>query len=272
MDITLQNKRSGTVILIKIISCVFVFFICATAGAQPKRYTVANAHSHNDYLNDKPFYTAYNNGFASIEADVFLIEGKLMVAHSRKEIKPQNTLEKLYIRPLIKELAAKPGRRIKLLIDIKDNYKLSLKTLIEEIQPIVTYLSTAEATRQILILITGNRPPPSEYINYPGYIFFDDDLKKTHNTAEWQRVGLVSLPFVKFTTWKGEGRADKKDLVKLRHTIDSVHTSGKTIRLWAAPDTKRSWKLQKRLGVDLIGTDKIDELGSFLGSGLKPAY
>jgi alkaline phosphatase len=43
-----------------------------------------------------------------------------------------------------------------------------------------------------------------------------------------------------------------------------VHTAGKPLHFWAAPDTKSSWKWQKKLQVDLIGTDKINELGMFL--------
>jgi alkaline phosphatase len=46
--------------------------------------------------------------------------------------------------------------------------------------------------------------------------------------------------------------------------IDSVHSAGKPFRFWAAPDTKTSWKLQKKLNADLIGTDRIDALANFL--------
>src|SRR4051812_7321262 len=43
-----------------------------TLHAQQKSYTVANAHSHNDYEQPTPSWTAYNEGFGSIEADIFL--------------------------------------------------------------------------------------------------------------------------------------------------------------------------------------------------------
>ena len=185
-------------------SFTFVFlFIFGLAGAQPKQYTTANAHSHNDYLNKRPFYTAYKNEFASIEADVFPVNGKLHVAHSKKEIKPENTLKRLYLDPLAAELTLNPVRRLKLLIDIKENYKESLSLLLNEIHPVQQYLSTSADTRSLTILITGNRPPPSEYKNYPSYIFFDDDLKLMHQANQWERVGLVSLSFSKFSAWKG---------------------------------------------------------------------
>ncbi len=57
----------------RILSCFILclIFFSITVIAQPAKYTVANAHAHNDYLHPVPFYTAYNAGFGSIEADVF---------------------------------------------------------------------------------------------------------------------------------------------------------------------------------------------------------
>lgn len=243
---------------------VLLLFICNLTIAQPKKYSTANAHSHNDYLNTSPFYQAYKNSFASIESDVFPVNGKLVVAHSKKEINTTNTLKRLYLDPLMRELSSNPAHRIKLLVDIKENYKESLDLLLLELVPLKSYLSSADLIKPLTILITGTRPPPSEYKNYPSYILFDDDLKLSHKPEEWERVGQVSLAFTRFSAWKGEGKPDKQDIKKLKHTVVSVHQAGKTIRFWAAPDNTVSWRLQKKLGVDLIGTDKIDELGRFL--------
>jgi alkaline phosphatase len=237
--------------------------------AQQKSYTVDNAHAHNDYLHTVPFYTAFNAGFGSIEADVYPVNGILLVAHNKKDIQPQHTLKSLYIDPLSNELA-KNSRHVKLLVDIKENYKLSLQILLTKIEPVKKYLITSNDTsKPLTILISGERPPPSEYKNYPDYIFFDDDLKLHHTEEEWKRVGQVSLSFERYSAWKGENEIDKKDEKILQHIIDSVHQVGKTIRFWAAPDNEASWKLQMMLGVDLIGTDKIDELAIFLRNNKK---
>ena len=235
-----------------------------TVLAQQKIFTPSNAHAHNDYIHPIPFYTAYNAGFGSIEVDIFPVNGILCVAHSKNEIQPQLTLKSLYLDPLSDELKANNSRRIKLLVDIKENYELSLKFLLQEIEPLKTYLSTPKESKPLTILISGMRPAPAEYKNYPGYIFFDDDLKLPHKASEWERVGQVSLPFTKFSTWKGENSIEAKDKKLLTHIIDSVHLAGKTIRFWAAPDYEASWIMQMKLGVDLIGTDKIDELANFL--------
>lgn len=254
-------------IYVKNIFC-FVFSLCLVsinAFAQPKKYSVANAHAHNDYEHAVPFYTAYNAGFGSIEADVFPINGVLIVAHSKKGIELQRTLDSLYIRPLLQEMKKKSNRKVSLLIDIKENYKESLQLLMKELKPLKKYLFTPkDSNNPVTILISGERPPPSEYKNYPDYIFFDDDLKLFHSPDEWKRVGLVSLSFERYSSWNGQGKIFDKDKKLLLHTIDSVHHAGKKIRFWAAPDNENSWMTQIKLGVDLIGTDKIQELSEFL--------
>ena len=248
----------------KILICFSVFFcyVSMSLFSQQAKYAVANAHAHNDYEHPIPFYTAYNAGFGSIEADVFPVNGVLLVAHSKKDLQPQRTLKELYLMPLLKALSA-DNRVLNLLVDIKENYKVALPLLIKELEPLKQYISTPHQTNALTVLISGDRPPPAEYKNYPDFIFFDNDLKLPHSPDEWNRVGLVSLPFNKITEWKGHDHIKRKDKKHLRHIIDSVHSAGKPIRFWAAPDTIKSWKLQMKLHADLIGTDKIDELENF---------
>ncbi len=152
-----------------------------------------------------------------------------------------------------------------LLVDIKENYKESLQLLINELEPLKKYLvSDKHFNKPLTILISGERPPPQEYKNYPHYIFFDDDLRVFHTPGEWKRVRLVSLSFERYSHWNGEGNLPDSDRKVLMHVIDSVHNAGKRIRFWAAPDNENSWTAQMKLGVDLVGTDKIQELSAFL--------
>ena len=247
---------------------LFLLFFAALSlngFTQPKQYTVANAHAHNDYEHPVPFYTAFNAGFGSIEADVFPVNGVLIVAHSKREIDPQRTLDSLYIQPLLQELKKNKNRKVNLLIDIKESYKESLQLLIDELEPLKNYIySPANKNNPVTILISGERPPPNEYKDYPDYIYFDDDLRKPHNPDEWKRVGLVSLSFQRYSHWNGSGVLPEKDKDTLVQVIDSVHNAGKKIRFWAAPDNQNSWMIQMKLGVDLIGTDKIQALSEFL--------
>ncbi len=250
--------------LITGICFLILVFICTITCTPVKKYAAQNGHSHNDYLNANPFFNAYNEGFGSIEADVFPINGVLYVAHKKEEIQQQNTFKALYLDPLLSKLNINSSTQLNLLVDVKENYKAALSLLIQELQPLMKYLSTTGKAKNITVSISGNRPPPDEYRQYPDFIFFDDDLTLKHSSEQWQRVHLVSLPFVKLSSWTGKGAISRKDLKTLRHTIDSVHSAGKPIRFWAAPDNKKAWKQQMKLGVDFIGTDKINEMGSYV--------
>jgi alkaline phosphatase len=253
-----------------IAACLLLLVISWGMSCSPaKKYSVANAHSHNDYLNPNPFFSAFDEGFGSIEADVFPVNGDLYVAHKKEEIQAKNKLGALYLEPLLGKITVQPTRKVNLLIDIKENYQQALGILAQELKPLMNYLSTPGNPKNITISISGERPPPSEYSNYPNFIFFDDDLKRVHSSDQWQRVNLVSLPFDKISKWKGAGPVPHKDLQVLRQKIDSVHSAGKPIRFWAAPDNTEAWKQQEKLGVDLIGTDKISEFANFLRGGAK---
>ena len=74
----------------------------AKTEAKPAEETkpVPQAHAHNDYYHQRPLLDALSHGFCSVEADIFLVDGKLLVGHSRSELKPNNTLERLYLDPL----------------------------------------------------------------------------------------------------------------------------------------------------------------------------
>jgi alkaline phosphatase len=253
----------------KMIKKIFLLFFLVSASisvfAQHKKYTVSDAHAHNDYMHPVPFYTAWNAGFGSIEADVFPVSGVLLVSHNKEALDSKRTLDSLYLNPLLQELQNHPYRKVNLLVDIKEDYKNSLAILLQELKPLKKYLvSNKSLQNPLTILISGERPSPAEYKNYPGYIFFDDDLKIAHSPEEWKRVGLVSLSFERYSQWKGEGDIPAADRQILVHVIDSVHQAGKKIRFWGAPDNQNSWRMQMDLNVDFVGTDKIQELSEYI--------
>ena len=252
-----------------IIESLLLLFVstCIISCATTKRYTVSNAHSHNDYLNATPFYNAFNEGFGSIEADVYPVNGELLVAHKKEEIQRQTSLKALYLYPLLSKLSADSSRKLNLLVDIKENYKEALSLLIRELQPLQRHLSTADKAKNITISISGERPVAAEFNQYPNYIFFDDNLSTNHSADEWKRISLVSLPFDSISKWKGAGSLPSADVQGLKHAIDMAHKAGKPFRFWAAPDNTEAWKQQQKLGVDLIGTDKISGLANFLRRG-----
>lgn len=112
-----------------------LFFMVIGTKAQSIIYSAANAHSHNDYEQQRPFYMAYNEQFGSMEADIYLVKGKLLVAHEPKQLDSTKTIESLYLQPLT---AFHNGdRKLQLLIDIKTQGVATLDTLISVLKNIL---------------------------------------------------------------------------------------------------------------------------------------
>src|SRR5687767_11493387 len=89
----------------RLVPLVFACLLYVSLQAQPATYTTANAHAHNDYEKPFPFWDAYRHHFGSIEADIFLHNGELLVAHEPAQLAAGRSLEQLYLRPLDSMLA-----------------------------------------------------------------------------------------------------------------------------------------------------------------------
>ncbi|MCH5597166.1 hypothetical protein [Niabella ginsengisoli] len=59
-------------------------------------------------------------------------------------------------------------------------------------------------------------------------------------------------------------RAGQSIRKNLRSCCKKAHETGKPIRFWGAPDNAHAWNFFKKLGVDYINTDHIEELAGFL--------
>lgn len=252
---------------------LFVFIllqeIIVPANSQ---YTTLNAHSHNDYENVVPFRLAYDNHFGSIEADIWAVNGNLFVAHSRPEIKPERTLDSLYINPIVKLLRQNDGKAwddmastFQLLIDIKTSVEPALTLLAEKLAKFPEVFNPSINPYAVRIVITGNRPEPDGFKDYPDFISFDGLLTKHYNMEELARIPLYSENLKKFTNWNGEGAFAGKGKVRLQSVIDSVHSLNKKIRFWNAPDDVNAWQTFMVMGIDYINTDHIVKLAEFLG-------
>jgi len=250
--------------LFKSATLLSVLLIAVTScNKSSKNYTVADAHSHNDYKNSIPFYRAYSAGFGSIEADVFAVNGQLMVAHEEKEITPSRSLKLMYIDPLIEKLKEDTLRRLRLLIEIKKDYTVTLPLVMEELKPLSQYFSYPGHPGRLSIVMTGKVPPGPVMLNYPAWLNFDVD-HIDFTKQQLTKIGLVSVPFKRYSKWNGSGEIDQQSIIRLNGIIDSTHAIGKKIRFFGDPDTKTCWITLIRLGADVIGTDHINELADFL--------
>jgi hypothetical protein len=243
---------------------VLAFLLSAKDSMAQDQRMRFNAHSHNDYSQPDPFFHAYKRGFESIEADVFILNKTLFVAHDEKDIKQGRTLKQLYLDPINEVLSRDTARTVTLLIDLKGDYHAIMPELINELKPLQKFIKGLAPSGRLTILISGNRPLPAEFKNYPEYINFDEDLMHTYTTSELKRIGQISLQYSNYSAWKGINRIPKQEALALQTVINAVHALNKPIRFWDAPDNAEGWSELLQLHADVIGTDKIDELSSFL--------
>jgi alkaline phosphatase len=255
----------------KLFSLIILFW-CVSISVFAQ-YTTLNAHSHNDYEQKTPFYLAYNAHFGSIEADIWAVEGKLFVAHSKSEITPARSLDQLYLQPIVALFKKNGGTAwndspasFQLLIDLKTGVEPTLSLLMEQLKKYPEVFDPSVNKNAVRVTITGNRPKPEEFKNYPAFISFDGNIDKKYDTGQLKRVALYSENLGNFTRWKGSEAMPEKEAARLKQIIDSVHGIHKTIRFWNAPDTPAAWKTLMNLKVDFINTDHIPELSTFLNT------
>lgn len=247
---------------------VFHFFILHVA-AQPTRYTTTQIHAHNDYEKLAPFLMAYHQRVGSIEVDVFLHEGELVVAHDSAQLLLKRGIEELYLRPLSAKITANNGKpytdnslSLQLMVDIKSPAVPTLKKLTETLvdYPVITGSSS------IKIVISGNRPDSTTYTAYPSFIRFDGELSKDYPAAVLERIEMMSDNFKNYSSWNGKGTIPAAEKKKLQAAIRKAHAAGKRVRFWNAPDIVNSWHAFMDLGVDYINTDQVTKLGNFINN------
>jgi YVTN family beta-propeller protein len=224
---------------------------------------VTRSHSHNDYEQQEPFFAAYREGFSSIEADVWLVNGKLLVGHNQKDLQASRTLEELYLKPLserIRQNNGRPykdkGKELQLMIDIKSE---AISTLFAFTELLRDYPKLSK-NKKVKFTISGNRPPEEKWPSYPRYIHFDGRPGKLYEKHVLKKVSMISDSYL------GYLRPGTKELdeVKAITVIHDAHTLKKPFRFWGNPDNGPTWQKLKELEVDYINTDRIGQLAAFM--------
>ncbi|WP_126244884.1 alkaline phosphatase [Chitinophaga rhizosphaerae] len=251
----------------------FLLLFLGLAGARAQ-YTAGNAHSHNDYAQAVPFEKAFSLNFGSIEADVFLLNGVLYVAHMPAEIDTSKTLRKLYLEPLREKVLAKAGvfgetkQYLQILIDFKTAAAPTMDALLRLLREFPELMNNPK----LEFTISGNRPPQEQWASFPACIRFDGRPGVTYTAAALKKVALISDNFRNYTKWNGKGILVTEDLTRIEKVIAQAHAQGKKFRFWATPDDVNTWKTMIKLGVDYINTDKTGELANYLRTRVQSQF
>ncbi|MFB3133362.1 MAG: hypothetical protein ACE10K_12655, partial [Rhodothermales bacterium] len=209
-----------------LLACAGLLVLPATAQPVP----LPRAHAHNDYEHERPLFDALDHGFCSIEADIHLVEGELLVAHDRDEVQPGHTLQTLYLNPLRERIRQNEGRvypdgpSVILLIDIKSEAEATytvLRRVLRRYADILT-IFTPDAIDEgpVTAIISGNRPRAmmeAEAVRYAAYDGRLDDLDAA-SPAPALFIPLVSSNWFTFARWLGRGGAPEEVVQRLEET------------------------------------------------------
>jgi len=232
------------------------------------------AHAHNDYEHTRPLLDALDQGFCNVEADIFLVEGKLLVAHNLKDVKPERTLQALYLNPLRERVQRNGGRvftngpEFTLMIDLKTawtNTYPTLRAVLADYAELLTlFRDGTTRTNAVRVVISGNRALEmfaGETVRFAAYdgTFAELDSSKTADLIPW-----ISANWAPNFTWRGQGEMPKTEQLRLQEIVTKAHAKGRRVRFWGAPDRMEFWKAMRDADVDLINTDDLAGLARFL--------
>lgn len=232
------------------------------------------AHAHNDYQHQRPLVDALEHGFCSVEADIFLIEGKLLVGHSLNELSGTRTLQSLYLDPLRARIERNggsvfgDGKPITLLVDLKSDGESTFKALNQVLSGYKEIVSWSEQGEwhpgAVNVIISGNRPIATITAASPRFAGIDGRLSDLNSDTSAELMPLISDNWTKHFQWRGSGEISQAEKAKLNRTIEQIHAKGRLVRFWATPDTPAAWEVLRDAGVDLINTDDLAGLSRFL--------
>jgi glycerophosphoryl diester phosphodiesterase len=232
------------------------------------------AHAHNDYLHARPLHDALQRGFGSLEVDLFLVEGQLLVAHDLLMLDARRTVERLYLDPLRERFHAL-GRRIfadetplLLLVDLKTDGPSTYAALAARLGAYAEMLTRVEQGRlvqgAVTIVVSGNRPIERILADTVRYAGFDGRLSDLDSNRPAHEMPLVSDNWRSHFRWTGTGPMPEAERLRLQDHVARAHRHGRRLRYWNTPERSLLWAELLEAKVDLINTDQLDRLREFL--------
>ena len=239
----------------------------------PKSFPLLRAHAHNDYRHKRPLRDALDQGIRSIEVDVLHDDGKLFVGHDREDLQvlPLLTMEELYLNPLYDrflkwgQIYPNAEEPFLLWIDIKYDGAEVYRLLQEVLRPFESmFRSNNDNPPPVQIILSGDRPIDLLTSDSARYMCVDG---RPDNISQEYQPDL--MPFISENIRKMVGHMEGDSLnarqfAILENFTRTAHARGYAIRFWNTPDQPQCWKQLLELQVDLINTDKLKAVRSFL--------
>ncbi|KAK2765028.1 Altered inheritance of mitochondria protein 6 [Arachnomyces sp. PD_36] len=246
-----------------------------------------SCHSHNDYWRRVPLYDSLAAGCTGVEADVWLKDHELYVAHDIDSIRPHRTFKSLYIDPITSILThqntpnkltngtgyrgafdTSPNTTLSLLIDLKEDGTSAWPVVQEQLQPLrengwLTHFNGASVVqRPVTVVVTGDASFDlvKQNTTYRD-IFFDAPLDKLNDDYNSHNSYYASMSFKDIgQIWFN--RLSSKQVAIIREHIKMASSRGLKSRYWDIP----SWPVSLRMNIwrilqeNDIGMLNVDDL------------
>ena len=264
---TMRGKRT-------VLIFVVVFWISGCFIPKTEQVILDRAHAHNDYEHERPLLDALEHGFGSVEADVHLIGGKLLVAHDKEDADPEKTLQALYLEPLRQRVRQNGGNVYQgssvftLVIDVKTEAEPTYAALSEILPGYKEILTGVEAGKlrrgAVQVIISGNRARESMAQERIRYAAYDGRLEDLESDEPTHFIPWISFSAEDVTEWDGQGAMPDAVREKLLWIVETAHRKGRKVRIWGIPDQEKIWQELWAAKVDVLNADDLAGLRRFL--------
>jgi hypothetical protein len=250
----------------------------ASATPMPNE-PILSAHSHNDYLRQRPLWEAISHAFASIEIDIYLVDGTLLVGHDEDALDVTKTLQSLYLDPLRDHIREHDDRvypspySLVLLIDIKSDAKSTYEALSDVLsqysEMLTSYSEASVQPRAISVVVSGNRPRESMMNEVVRFATYDGRIADLDAEVPANFISLVSDNWEDHFEWRGVGRLSGRDHLQLAQIVQAAHQRGYRLRFWNTPSPEDGslegvWGQLLNAGVDLMNIDDLKAYRHFV--------
>ena len=277
---------------IPLCTAVLILVAAAVSPCSPRTETVAapkgppviqpRAHSHNDYEHARPLLDALAYGFCSVEADIYLVDGELLVAHDRSAVDTRRTLDNLYLRPLWERFQANGGHiyplggpphrpedaGVTLLIDIKNSgaetFRVLDRKLADYAAMLTTFTNDTTTPGAVTVIISGDRANEVILASSPRRAGIDGRLSDLDGPLNRHQVPLISDNWTLHFSWMGQKDVPADEAAKLSAILAKAHERGVRVRFWNIPQTAAVWSRLYDAGVDLLNADHLGGLSAVL--------
>ena len=250
---------------------ILTFFALVACLGLSAQQILDCGHSHNDYVHRHPLFDALSYGYKSIEIDVWLHNGKLVVDHDGLKLDSKKDIEELYLQPITERVKAHNGwvydgdtTPTIFMVEFKNDGEacyLKLKELMEKHKGL--FCDRMGHGGPIKILITGHKPWATLLKGNELYATGDGDISQSADKAPDYIIERVSDPYGSHFSWRGRGAMPKAQKERLLEMVKVAHDHNRQIRFFALPQNVNVWRELLDAGVDWINVDKLEMFARF---------